>query len=80
MRLCQHRRLYGIIQEHLFPNALSLALGYNGYRTITGLSARNISVAEHLPRYLLYVTYLNGVVLTYELKMDLNETLEVDLL
>ena len=80
MRLWRHRGLCGMRQDHLFPNALSLALGYNGYRTITGLSARNISVAEHLPRYLLYVTYLDGVVLTYELKMDLNETLEVDLL
>ena len=40
MRLCSYQGVYGMRQEHIFPNALSLSLGYHGYRTIIGLSVR----------------------------------------
>lgn len=80
MRLCQHRGLYGMRQEHLFPNALSLALGQTGYRTITGLAVRNVSPSEALPRYLLYLTYSDGLVLVHELRLGKLEEIEVDLM
>lgn len=65
IRLCQHRGLYGMRQEQLFPNAISLALGSRGYRSIVGLCARNISVQK--PRFLIFLTYSDGVVISYEL-------------
>lgn len=65
MRLCQHRGLYGMRQEQLFPNAISLALGSRGYRSIIGLCARNISIQK--PRFLVFLTYSDGVVISYEL-------------
>lgn len=80
MRLCQHRGLYAMRQEHLFPNALSLALGYNGYRTITGMACRNMSPDSSLPRYYVYLTYSDGIVLTYELRLSKNDEIEVDMI
>lgn len=70
MRLCQHRGLYGMRQEHLFPNALGLAVAENRLRTITGMCARNISVAPEYPRFCLYIVYSDGLVLTYELSAE----------
>lgn len=69
MRLCTHRGLYGMRQEHIFPNALALALGSNGYRTITGLAVRNMSVLQY-HRYFIYVTYTDGIVVAYQLTMN----------
>lgn len=69
MRLCQHRGLYGMRQEHIFPNALSLALGSRGYRTIAGLAIRDMSFST-LPRYFIYVTYTDGIIVGYELSVN----------
>ncbi|CUM45990.1 uncharacterized protein AC631_01125 [Debaryomyces fabryi] len=69
MRLCQHRGLYGMRQEHIFPNALSLALGSRGYRTIAGLAIRDMSFPT-LPRYFIYVTYTDGIIVAYKLSVN----------
>ena len=71
LRFCQYRGVYGFRQEHVFPNAVSLALCDTGYRTIVGLAVRNRSIGSFL-RYVLYVIYSDGLVLTYELSTDLN--------
>lgn len=74
MRLCKYRGIYGMRQEHLFPNALSLSLGYHGYRTITGLSVRNRSVGGSAsPRYYIYISYNDGIIIGYELKLPGND-------
>lgn len=70
MRLCQHRGLYGMRQEHLFPNALGLAVAEDRLRTIVGLCARDVSVAPEYPRFCLYIVYSDGLVLTYELSVE----------
>ncbi|EMG48074.1 hypothetical protein G210_1418 [Candida maltosa Xu316] len=44
MRLCTFNGIYGMRQEHVFPNALSLSLGYHGYRTIVGICLRDRSL------------------------------------
>ncbi|CAK9440091.1 uncharacterized protein LODBEIA_P41910 [Lodderomyces beijingensis] len=81
MRLCTYRGVYGMRQEHVFPNAMSLAVGPNGYRTIIGLSARKRGNADDGVgfagddendndggcSYLLYVTYNDGTVVTCNL-------------
>lgn len=69
-------------QEHLFPNALSLAIGYHGYRTITGLSLRDRCIwgeggVLELARYLLYISYNDGVVIGYELKLNSDDRILV---
>lgn len=69
MRLCQHRGLFGMRQEHIFPNALSMALGCHGYRTIAGLAIRNMSLSHH-PRYFIYITYTDGIIVSYELTIN----------
>lgn len=66
MRMCQHRGLFGMRQEHIFPNALSLALGSRGYRTIAGLAIRDMSLPK-FPRYFIYVTYTDGITVAYKL-------------
>lgn len=70
MRLCQHRGLYGMRQEHLFPNVLAIAVAEDRIRTIVGLCARDVSVAPEYPRFCLYVVYSDGLVLTYELSTE----------
>ncbi|ODV77665.1 CRT10-domain-containing protein [Suhomyces tanzawaensis NRRL Y-17324] len=67
MRLCCHRGVYGMRQEHLFPNAISLALGHNGFRSIAGICIRDRSPSQELPRFLLYITYTDGLVIGFEL-------------
>lgn len=71
MRFCSHRGLYAMRQEHIFPNALSLALGYQGYRTISGMAIRNASLGG-FRRFFLYVVYTDGIVATYELSEEIN--------
>lgn len=71
-RLCQHRGIFGLRQEHLFPNAIALSLSPNGYRTIIGICTRNISPLVDIPRFLLYVSYSDGLLLTYELSNPAN--------
>ncbi|CAI5760483.1 unnamed protein product [Candida verbasci] len=65
MRLCTYKGIYGMRQEYIFPNALRLALGYHGHRTIIGLSIKDRTITD--ARYLLYIIYNDGLVLTYEL-------------
>lgn len=69
MRLCQHRGVFGMRQEHVFPNALNMALGYQGYRTIAGLTVRRINRNDSSlrPKFGLYITYTDGVVVGYHL-------------
>lgn len=77
MRLCQHRGVYGMRQEHLFPNALSLALGYHGYRTISGLAVRDRSLSPQESRFLLYITYTDGLIISYQLSLNHHDILVV---
>lgn len=70
-RLCEYRGIKGMRQEYIFPNAIGLSLGFNGFRTICGLSVRNISVNENFQRFLLYVVYSDGLLLTYQLSDQL---------
>lgn len=71
MRLCSHRGLYAMRQEHIFPNALSLALGYQGYRTISGLAIRNASLSG-FHRFFLYIVYTDGIVAAYEMTEEIS--------
>ncbi|CUM68492.1 uncharacterized protein PRCAT00006217001 [Priceomyces carsonii] len=76
MRMCCHRGVYGMRQEYIFPNALSLALGYHGYRTIAGLACRDVSVCSAIPIFLIYITYTDGIVITC--KLSLKDDLSID--
>ncbi|KAK6456334.1 CRT10-domain-containing protein [Scheffersomyces xylosifermentans] len=80
MRLCQSRGVYGMRQEHIFPNALGLALGYNGYRTISGLAVMDKSILPNIPRFFVYLSYTDGIVVAYELKQGGDEDIEVSLM
>lgn len=68
MRLCEHRGVYGMRQEHLFPNVQKLSEFEGGYRTIIGISIRDLSPLKFYPRFLLYLVYSDGLVLTYQLQ------------
>lgn len=72
MRLCQHRGVYGMRQEHVFPNAPNMALGLQGYRTIAGLTVRNLDrhAAAIRPKFGVYITYTDGVVVGYQLHLS----------
>lgn len=78
MRLCEHRGLHGMRQEHLFPNVLSLAVGESTLRTITGLAVRDMSVLPEHPRFFLYLTYSDGLTVTYEVMETADEILDVE--
>ncbi|RCK54713.1 hypothetical protein Cantr_04649 [Candida viswanathii] len=67
MRLCTYKGIYGMRQEHVFPNAMSLSLGYHGYRTIIGLSVRNRTI--DVPCHNLYISYNDGLVIGYKLSL-----------
>ncbi|KAL6450028.1 CRT10 Protein CRT10 [Candida maltosa Xu316] len=67
MRLCTFNGIYGMRQEHVFPNALSLSLGYHGYRTIVGICLRDRSLDR--PCFALYVTYNDGLILGYNVSL-----------
>lgn len=70
MRLCQHRGVYGMRQELVFPHAPSMTFGYYDHRTIAGLAVRNVSVDALHPRFHLYLTYSDGIVITYTLLLN----------
>lgn len=70
LRLCVYRGVYGFRQEHIFPNAVSLALGRTGFRTIVGVGVRDMSPGVMEPRFLVYVIYSDGVYVGYELTSD----------
>ncbi|KAK6462718.1 CRT10-domain-containing protein [Scheffersomyces coipomensis] len=82
MRLCQYRGLYAMRQEFVFPNAFILAFSnYGGHRTIAGFSIRDKSSSPQYPRFLLYIIYTDGFILTYELSLnDNNDDLLVNCL
>ncbi|RLV89118.1 hypothetical protein JA1_005353 [Spathaspora sp. JA1] len=77
MRLCKHGGVYGMRQEYLFPNALSLALGYHGYRTITGLAIRDKSLGD-VARYLIYLSYSDGIIVGYQLTLNDIDEVEIE--
>lgn len=67
MRLCQYRGVFAMRQEHIFPNfELIIDLSSTGV-PLCGMTARKISAIETAPLYILHLTYLNGMVLTYRL-------------
>ncbi|CCG24421.1 Crt10 protein [Candida orthopsilosis Co 90-125] len=82
MRLCTSRGVYGMRQEHVFPNAFKMAPTDNGnYRSIVGLSVRekksqvgaNNGDCESVGEkdgsiYLLYILYDDGSLLGYTLR------------
>lgn len=82
MRLCTFRGVYGMRQEHVFPNAFKMAPTDNGnYRSIVGLSVRekksqvgaNNGDCESVGEkdgsiYLLYILYDDGSLLGYTLR------------
>lgn len=72
-RLCEYKGVYGMRQEQIFPNAMILALGLDGYRTINGVAIRDYSPCPSYIRYFIYVIYTDGLTLTFELskKMDI---------
>lgn len=78
MRLCEHRGLYGMRQEHLFPNAWSLAVAWSTIRTIIGFSVRNMSASNESPRFFLYIVYSDGLILTYELREQVDDLIDID--
>lgn len=65
-RLCEFKGIYGLRQEHVFPNAATIALSEDGFRTIVGISVRDKSLTN-FRRYLLYVVYSDGLVLVYKI-------------
>lgn len=66
MRLCSYRGVYGMRQEHIFPNCL-LIIGESHMRIIVGLSLRDRSLGVGQKRFILYVVYSDGLVLAYKL-------------
>lgn len=78
MRLCEHRGLYGMRQEFLFPNALSLSIAENNLRTIIGVAIRDLSIKNEILRYFLYILYSDGLVLTYELRDQKDIGFDID--
>lgn len=79
MRLCEYRGLFGMRQEHLFPNPLGLTIADSSLRSITGLSVRNMSATLQNPRFYLYILYSDGLVLTYELCEKTSVDFEMDI-
>lgn len=79
MRLCEHRGLYGMRQEFVFPNALSLAIAEENLRTITGIAVRDMSIKNGIFRFFLYISYSDGLVLTYELREQRDMVFDFDL-
>ncbi|RLV83003.1 hypothetical protein JA9_003127 [Meyerozyma sp. JA9] len=69
-RLCQHRGVYGMRQEHILPSARSLSEIYAGGKTICGLAVRRASAVLEDPRYFLYITYTDGLVISYEIRAE----------
>lgn len=78
MRLCEHRGLYGMRQEHLFPNAMSLTIAESTLRTIIGLAVRDMSVTNGSLRFLLYISYSDGLILTYELRETSDDLIDTN--
>lgn len=73
MRLCSHRGVFGMRQEHIFPNCL-LIIGESHMRIIVGLSLRDRSLGGGPKRFILYVVYSDGLVLAYKLLDSENES------
>lgn len=71
-RLCEYKGIYGMRQEHVFPNAATIALSEDGFRTIVGITLQDKSLSSFY-RYLLYVVYSDGLVLVYRLLLELDE-------
>ena len=68
MRLCSYQGvLWYETRTYFFPNALSLSLGYHGYRTIIGLSVRKRTLEK--PIYNLYITYNDGLIIGYQISI-----------
>lgn len=67
LRFCQHRGVFGMRQEHIFPH-LSWVENETEKRTIIGISSKSLSVTAEEPRYMLYVVFSDGKVLNYILK------------
>ncbi|GME87737.1 unnamed protein product [[Candida] boidinii] len=66
-RLTEHRGCFGFRQEYIFPNTLSLLLNFSGFRMISGLTYKRLETG----RYIIFVTYNDNLLLTYELYEEL---------
>ncbi|OUM55354.1 hypothetical protein BVG19_g4879 [[Candida] boidinii] len=66
-RLTEHRGCFGFRQEYIFPNTLSLLLNISGFRMVSGLTYRRLGSG----RYIIFVTYDDNLLLTYELYEEL---------
>ena len=79
MRLCQYRGLYAMRQERVFPHFSCYSPSVDAV-PLVGVSATERTVFAGSPEYFLYLTYRNGLVLTYRLldKWDFFETVCLD--
>lgn len=64
-RLCQYQGVYAMRQEHIFPNLDFFGQNNDRERVLVGISVKKLSAHGAYPRFFLYVTYLEGTVLTY---------------
>ncbi|GEQ66909.1 hypothetical protein JCM33374_g572 [Metschnikowia sp. JCM 33374] len=68
MRLCEYRGVYGMRQEHLFPNAQQPTSREGEFRTIIGMTVRSMSPVKDQHRFFLYLIYSDGFTMTFQLK------------
>lgn len=67
-RLCEFKGVYGIRQEHIFPNGAHFAFGEASMRTLIGASTFEVSTVQEYPRYVLHIIYSDGLCIGYEIK------------
>lgn len=67
-RFCEYKGIFGIRQEHIFPNGANIAFGETSLRTIVGVSTLEVSAVEEYPRFILQIIYSDGLCLNYELR------------
>lgn len=67
MRLCEYRGVFGMRQEHLIPNPKDVNIHEVEGRSIIGMTFRDVSLLMYMPRFILYLLYSDGLVLSYRL-------------
>lgn len=76
-RLCEYKGIYGMRQEHVFPNATKIAFSDKEFRSIAGIAIKDKSLSQ-FSRFLLYIIYNDGLVLLYRLLISEDGFLIVD--
>lgn len=74
MRLCRYEGRYAMRQECNAPLLQTLS---NTLNTIVGIAARDISPLPEFPRFLLYVIYLDGLCLPFEISENEDDTFDM---